>query len=283
MKTKEFLIATSGATVDGREIDAAFLQQMASSYDPKTYMARLNIEHIRGISASGDFKAYGDVLSLEARPVTVNFNGQDEERTGLYATFDVTDEAKVLNERGQKLYSSVEIHPDFADKGFAYLMGVALTDSPASIATDRLEFSRQTPGMLNLSTEQSAQAGVLEFPSEDESNESKGFLSSMSKLMDGFADRLGAPKEDETPAPSTPQETAAPQAFDMGEFGKVMGEFTKAIGTELNSLRSDMNDQQNDLSVRLSKVEKTMEETPAPNAQGRPAATGGNGRYKTNF
>ena len=117
MKTKEFLIATSGATVDGREIDAAFLEQMASSYDPATYTARLNIEHIRGISAGGDFKAYGDVLSLSTRKVTVNFNGEEEERTGLYAVFDVTEDAKLLNDRGQKLYSSVEIHPDFADKG----------------------------------------------------------------------------------------------------------------------------------------------------------------------
>ncbi|PTR05019.1 capsid scaffolding serine peptidase GPO, partial [Novosphingobium sp. GV055] len=37
MKTKPFLLATAGSTVDGRTIDDAMLQQIASSYDPKTY------------------------------------------------------------------------------------------------------------------------------------------------------------------------------------------------------------------------------------------------------
>jgi hypothetical protein len=48
MKTKAFLLATAGSTVDGRTITDADIDQMASSYDPKTYGARVNIEHIRG-------------------------------------------------------------------------------------------------------------------------------------------------------------------------------------------------------------------------------------------
>ena len=42
------LLATAGSTVDGRSIDARDLEQIAASYDPKTYGARVNIEHIRG-------------------------------------------------------------------------------------------------------------------------------------------------------------------------------------------------------------------------------------------
>ena len=64
MKTKPFLLATAGSTVDGRTIDENDIDQMASSYDPKTYGARLNIEHIRGLGTEGPFRAYGDVLEL---------------------------------------------------------------------------------------------------------------------------------------------------------------------------------------------------------------------------
>lgn len=150
MKTKQFLLATAGSTVDGRNIDEAMIEQMASSYDPKTYGARLNIEHIRGISPEMPFRAYGDVLELSVGEVEVNFNGKKEKRKGLYGVFDVTDDAKTINEQGQKVYPSIEIEPNFAGKGFAYLMGCALTDSPAAIATDRLQFNRAVPGTIQV-------------------------------------------------------------------------------------------------------------------------------------
>ena len=127
MKTKPFLLATAGSTVDSRTIDENDIKQMASSYDPKTYGARLNIEHIRGLGTEGPFRAYGDVLELSTGEVDVNFNGETEKRLGLFGTFDVTDDAKQLNDAGQKVYPSVEIHPNFGGKGYCYLMGVALT------------------------------------------------------------------------------------------------------------------------------------------------------------
>jgi hypothetical protein len=112
---------------------------------PRTFGARLNIEHVRGMAPDGPFRAYGDVLELSAGTVEVDFNGQKEQRKALFGTFDVTEEAKKLNESGQKVYPSIEIEPNFAGKGFAYLMGCALTDSPASIATQRLQFNRPCP------------------------------------------------------------------------------------------------------------------------------------------
>ncbi|ALK34391.1 GPO family capsid scaffolding protein [Burkholderia plantarii] len=64
-KTKFFCIATEGATTDGRKIDRQMLEQMASSYDPKKYGARINMEHIRGIYPDSAFRAYGDVIALK--------------------------------------------------------------------------------------------------------------------------------------------------------------------------------------------------------------------------
>ena len=59
-KSKFFRVATAGATTDGRVIEAADLQQMARTYDPKKYGARLNLEHLRGVLPDGPFKAIGE-------------------------------------------------------------------------------------------------------------------------------------------------------------------------------------------------------------------------------
>ncbi|MBI0331729.1 GPO family capsid scaffolding protein [Burkholderia plantarii] len=64
-KTKFFCIATEGATTDGRKIDRQMLEQMASSYAPKKYGARINMEHIRGIYPDSASRAYGDVIALK--------------------------------------------------------------------------------------------------------------------------------------------------------------------------------------------------------------------------
>ena len=58
------IVATEGATVDGRNISAVHLEQMAKNYDPKKYGARIWLEHMRGLYADSSFAALGDVTSL---------------------------------------------------------------------------------------------------------------------------------------------------------------------------------------------------------------------------
>ena len=67
------LLATAGSTVDGRTIDARDLEQIAASYDPKTYGARVNIEHIRGISGAALTKLSGFSFQPGSRSVSVPF------------------------------------------------------------------------------------------------------------------------------------------------------------------------------------------------------------------
>jgi len=133
---KKFRVATEGATTDGREIQREWIEQMAANYDPKTYGARVWVEHIRGIGPDSAFGAMGDVLSLEAREV-------DGGKLALFAEIDPTDELKALNKKRQKVYSSIEVNPKFGDTGEAYLEGLAVTDSPASLGTEMIKFSRE--------------------------------------------------------------------------------------------------------------------------------------------
>lgn len=43
----------------------------------------------------------------------------------------------------EKIYSSIELHPQFALNGKAYVVGTAMTDTPASLGTERLKFAAQ--------------------------------------------------------------------------------------------------------------------------------------------
>uniref|UniRef100_UPI000361A7D7 capsid scaffolding protein n=1 Tax=Uliginosibacterium gangwonense TaxID=392736 RepID=UPI000361A7D7 len=43
----------------------------------------------------------------------------------------------------QKVYTSCEINTNFAETGEAYLVGLAVTDNPASLGTEMLQFSAQ--------------------------------------------------------------------------------------------------------------------------------------------
>ncbi|RQS30277.1 phage capsid protein [Burkholderia sp. Bp8992] len=132
-------VATEGATTDGRAITRQQIQEMADTYNPATtYGARVFLEHIRGVLPTGDFRAYGDVRAVEARTV-------DDGKLALFAQIDPTDDLKAMNKARQKVYSSIEIAPNFAESGKAYLVGLGVTDSPASLGTEILSFSQQHP------------------------------------------------------------------------------------------------------------------------------------------
>lgn len=137
LKSKWFRIAVAGDTTDGREIQSEWIIQMAQSYDPNTYGARINIEHLRSVYPGGTFGAYGDVLALKTEKVTIN----GEEKDALFAQIEPTDNLVSLNKQKQKVYTSIEVDENFAKTGKAYLIGLAVTDSPASLGTEMLAFA----------------------------------------------------------------------------------------------------------------------------------------------
>ncbi|RAP72863.1 GPO family capsid scaffolding protein [Candidatus Erwinia dacicola] len=138
LKAKRFRIATEGATTDGRVISRDWISQMAKNYDPEMYGARINMEHIKGYTADSPFRRYGDVTALSAEEVT---DGPLKGKLALYADISPTPELVELTKARQKIYTSIEVRPEFADTGEAYLIGLAITDDPASLGTEILSFS----------------------------------------------------------------------------------------------------------------------------------------------
>lgn len=137
---KKFRVAVSGATVDGREIRPEHLRDAAANYSPDVYGARVNVEHYLSPFPGSDFGAMGDVTALSAEDIS---EGPLAGRTALYAEIEPSERMKKLTEEGKKIYSSIELHPQFALNGKAYVMGLAMTDTPASLGTERLKFAAQ--------------------------------------------------------------------------------------------------------------------------------------------
>lgn len=140
-KSKFFRVAVAGSTTDGRVIEATWIQQMADSYDPNTYTALGNLEHYRGFSPSSEFGTYAKVTALKAEEVEIN----GTKKLALFAQVDAFEQLLELHQRGQKLFTSIEVNPNFADTGKAYLVGLAFTDTPASLGTQIMEFASKNP------------------------------------------------------------------------------------------------------------------------------------------
>ena len=137
---KKFRVAVSGNTVDGREIQPQHLRDAAANYSQEVYGARVNIEHYLSMFPGSDFGAMGDVVALSTEDIT---DGPLAGRTALYAEIEPSDRMVQMTNKGQKVYSSIELHPQFALNGKAYVVGLAMTDTPASLGTERLKFAAQ--------------------------------------------------------------------------------------------------------------------------------------------
>jgi hypothetical protein len=136
-KSKFFRVAVEGDTTDGRVIERSWLQQMADGYNANKFGARVWLEHMRGILPDSPFKAYGDVVAVKTEEVDID----GKKKLALLAQIDATDELVAMNKKRQKIYTSMELNPNFAKSGLAYLVGLAVTDSPASLGTEQLAFA----------------------------------------------------------------------------------------------------------------------------------------------
>ncbi len=122
------------------------------------YAARVNIEHILSPYPGSDFGAMGDVVALSAEDIT---EGPLAGRTGLYAEIEPSERMKQMTDKGQKVYSSIELHPQFALNGKAYMMGLAMTDTPASLGTERLKFAAQQRASVMAFNNQQVEAPMI--------------------------------------------------------------------------------------------------------------------------
>ncbi len=123
-------IGTASPTVDGRVISEEMLNDIAANYDPDEYTAVISSDHLLWL-----FGNYGDVREVRTAQDSKN-------RTVLQARIRPNHRLVEMNAEGQRLFSSMEVDTDFLGSGRSYLVGLAVTDQPASVGTTEIRFSR---------------------------------------------------------------------------------------------------------------------------------------------
>lgn len=267
LKSKWFRVAVEGDTTDGRRIEAAWLTQMAANYNPEKYGARVNCEHVRGLMPDGAFGAYGDVLALKTD--TVEIDG--EKRVALYAQISPTEELIALNKKRKKVYSSIEIDHDFAGKGEAYLVGLAITDSPASLGTEMMEFAAKA-SRNPLADRKQRPENLFSVAREVELE----FEEEAPSILDRVKELFRSHEEERTDLDaqySQAIETIAAEVADLQTQYRKLG--AAASAQQLESLSAEVAA----VKTKLTDIETALDTT--PNHSQRPPATGGTGEQLT--
>ncbi|MQT56895.1 capsid scaffolding protein [Pseudomonas sp. FSL R10-0399] len=179
-------VATSGTTADGREILPQELRDIAETYKSSRYTAVIWCEHERWHGS------HGTVFSVR---LLEDAEDLEPGQIALEAQLKPNDQLLRLNDLGQKLFTSIEITPNFAGSGKAYLTGLAVTDEPASLGTQELYFSCKT----NKASYYAASVALGDLVEE----EPNGEFTKLAAVFKGLLKHFGVEsKPDETPTPT---------------------------------------------------------------------------------
>lgn len=270
MPSKFFRVATEGATTDGREIQRSWIEQMAKNFNREKYGARVWLEHMRGMLPESSFAALGDVLAVEARTV-------EEGKLALFAQIEALPALVAMNKAKQKIYTSIEVDPNFAKTGEAYLTGLAVTDSPASLGTEVLKFAAGNPDASPFKGKKHSEGALFSAAVETDMGLEGDAESIASALVNKFSDLLKnlsgitAPK----PTPETSEAFATKTLEVLGAADAAIQHQAKELATEkaarekLAGEFSALDKKFNELTVKLSKQDG--------GTTGRPEATGAEG------
>ncbi len=272
-KSKFFRIAVAGFTAsDGRKIEESWIKDIVATFNTETYPVGINCEHIRGFSPEPPFNSYGSVTAVKQQTDQIVIDGASVPRLALYAQIEPNEQLLAINKRKQKKYTSIEVAEDFGGTGKAGLVGLAVTDNPASLGTEALSFSalkpmfdarKQNPN--NFFTAAIEADIVMEGTPTDGAGVADAIKAGFASLATMFSrTEPEKPKEEAKPKP------ANDNGFDVAAFSTALGEqvalAVKPANDAIAALKADFAD-----------LKSTLETTEEPGNFTRSPATGGSG------
>lgn len=221
LRTGWVCIATEGKAVDGRDITRDWLTDMAETYDPTYYTAVIWPEHDR-------WSSYGTVQALKTEEVDGKYK--------LYAILCPNRDLIYWNQSGQYQFCSIEPFEQFADLGRTYLIGLGVTDQPASTGTTHLKFSNSNKGQV-IGTSEPLDLSMFKLPKHEKPD---SLLSKLFNLLSSHGEQ----------APTTPPSQLEDEEMKPEQFDQMLGALT-GLGTKIDAF-----------SAKLDAKPTTEESTP---------------------
>ncbi|MBP3140125.1 GPO family capsid scaffolding protein [Aliivibrio fischeri] len=237
------IAATEGATIDGRTITKQWIEDMADQYSMAEYGALIWPEHSRSRWDKFEGKNWGTVDEVKS-----------EKRAGKYRLLVKVTPNKYLlaaNADGQKLFMSIEPDPDYCGSGRCYLMGLAVTDSPASTGTTLLKFSKKNGEENSHEYSQLEELDLSDVLNVDHSLIASAFSTIANFFSSGgqlptIKQQTSEPEEDEEP-------------MNSEQFSQMMGKLEK-----IEEKQTELESKQTEFSAQVQKISVSPEEETEP-------------------
>ncbi|MFB2927349.1 GPO family capsid scaffolding protein [Aeromonas hydrophila] len=225
LRTGWVCIATEGKAVDGRDITRDWLTDMAETYDPTYYTAVIWPEHDR-------WSSYGTVQALKTEEV--------DGKLKLFAILCPNRDLIYYNQNGQYQFCSIEPFENFADLGRTYLLGLGVTDEPASTGTTHLKFSNSNKGQA-VGTSEPLDLSMFKLPKHEKAD---GLIAKFFSFLASHGEQ----------APTTPPSQPEDEEMTKEQFDLLLGA-VNGLGTKIEGF-----------STRLE-TKPTTEQPTAPAAE----------------
>lgn len=210
LRTGWVCIATEGKAVDGRDITRDWLTDMAETYDPTYYTAVIWPEHDR-------WSSYGTVQALKTEEVDGKYK--------LYAILCPNRDLIYWNQSGQYQFCSIEPFEQFADLGRTYLIGLGVTDQPASTGTTHLKFSKSNKGQV-IGTSEPLDLSMFKLPKHEKPD---SLLSKLFNLLSSHGEQV----------PTTPPSQPEDEEMKPEQFDQMLGALT-GLGTKIDAFSAKL-------------------------------------------
>lgn len=201
LRTDFICIATSGTTVDGREITKQELLDMAETYSTDLYTANMWPEHRRWFN-------FGQVLEVKVEEVSGELK--------FFAVLAPNDHLISWNKDGQYLFTSIEITPNFRGSGKSYLTGLGVTDSPASVGTTQLQFNIKDAPQNTVASEYTQINLAL---NDKQNDEEKSFFNMVKAFFTQHSEKEGEAKVQTIPQNNNNNEETS---MDEKQFSQLL-------------------------------------------------------------
>ncbi|EPN2803314.1 GPO family capsid scaffolding protein [Serratia marcescens] len=215
-RTDWLCIATSGQAADGRFIEPQWLIDAAETYSRNTYTAMIWPHHPQQSLAEREFTCnLGEVDALKYETAG--------DVVKLYAQLIPNQFLIDANRMGQKLFTSAELVSDFGGSGREYLFGLAVTDIPASLGTEKVT-------LILAGEEKETERGSLETFSLGKLKPNKTGIKEPS-----FWGRLFTPRKEFTQIPGPNTDTNQPNEGEEEKMDEL-----KALLQQMMQMLTDM-------------------------------------------